>query len=137
LTTTTEQLDGLLDTSVFIAVETGRQVARHQLPADSTTSVVTFAELTAGVLSATDALQRAQRLRSLTRAASLPLLGIERRTAEYWAQLRVHLAQSNRRAPVNDLWIAAIALTHRLPIVTQDQDFDAVADFPGISLIRV
>ena len=38
---------------------------------------------------------------------------------------------------VNDVWIAAIALANELPIVTQDQDFDALADFPGITLIHV
>jgi predicted nucleic acid-binding protein len=137
LTGTTEQSAGLLDTSVFIAIETGRPVTRDLLPVDSVTTVVTFAELSAGVLSATDALQRAQRLRSLTRAASLPLLGVEQRTAEYWAQLRVHLAQAGRRAPVNDLWIAAIAMAHDLPVVTQDDDFTPLEDFPGFRLIRI
>ena len=38
---------------------------------------------------------------------------------------------------INDLWIAAVALANGLPIVTQDQDFDALPDFPGITLIHV
>lgn len=132
-----EKLVGLLDTSVFIAIETGRPITRELLPSESVTTYITFAELNAGVLSATDTSQRGQRLKSLTDAATLPLLGVGQRAAEYWAQLRVHLARSGRRAPVNDLWIAAIALANRLPIVTQDDDFDALEDFPGIRLIRV
>ncbi len=67
----------------------------------------------------------------------MPLLQVDARAAARWAQLRLHLADSGRRAPVNDVWIAAISLAHRLPIVTQDSDFDALEDFPGIQLIRV
>lgn len=127
----------VLDTSVFVAIEAGRPVSRHLLPAQSATTVITFAELTAGVLSAGTDEQRSQRLRTLTRATSLPLLPVDVRAAEHWARLRVHLARSGRRVNVNDLWIAAIALANGLSIVTQDADFDALEDFPGLRLIRV
>ena len=40
---------GLLDTSVFIATETGRQLEESLIPAEVATSVITLAELTAGV----------------------------------------------------------------------------------------
>jgi predicted nucleic acid-binding protein len=39
-----------------------------------------------------------------------------------WARLRVHLAEHGRRVDVDDLWIAARAVAHRIPIVTQDDD---------------
>jgi len=38
---------------------------------------------------------------------------------------------------VNDAWIAAIALAHDLPVVTQDDDFDALAKFPDLKVIRM
>lgn len=41
---------GLLDTSVFIASETGRVLRTDDLPAESSVCVVTVAELQAGVL---------------------------------------------------------------------------------------
>lgn len=137
MTAAPEQSRGVLDTSIFIAVETGRTHRRDLLPIASVTTVITFAELSAGVLSAIDPDQRAQRLRTLTRAASLPLLAVNTPAAQYWAQLRVYLAASSRRVNVNDLWIAAIALAHALPIVTRDDDFDALQDFPGLELIKV
>jgi predicted nucleic acid-binding protein len=31
-----------------------------------------------------------------------------------------------RRAPENDVWIAALALQHRLPVVSRDRHFDRV-----------
>ena len=36
-----------------------------------------------------------------------------------------------------DLWIAATAAAHRLPVVTQDADFDVLAEFGGLDIIRV
>ena len=36
--------------------------------------------------------------------------------------------------PVNDSWIAATAMAHGLPVVTQDDDYVAV---PGLAVIRV
>lgn len=38
---------------------------------------------------------------------------------------------------VNDLWIAAIAKAHALPVVTQDADFEAIRDLGGPTVILV
>lgn len=52
----------ILDTSIFVAVEQGRPLARR-LPDQVGVSVVTLAELELGVLMAKDAESRATRLR--------------------------------------------------------------------------
>jgi predicted nucleic acid-binding protein len=36
--------------------------------------------------------------------------------------------------PLNDSWIAATALVRRIPVVSQDADYDGV---PGLEVIRV
>jgi len=36
--------------------------------------------------------------------------------------------------PLNDSWIAATAIAHKLPVVAQDADYDRV---PGLKVIRV
>ena len=41
---------------------------------------------------------------------------------------------SGRRLPVNDSWIAATAIAHQMPVVTQDGDHEGL---PGLSVIRV
>ena len=128
---------GVYDTSVFIAAESGRPVHEHLLPAANVTTVITWAELSAGVLGSPDAASRARRLRTRTSLNETELLEVDVQAANLWARLRVHLAESGRRVNVDDLWIAAIALAHDLPIVTQDDGFDALEDFPGIRLIRV
>ena len=38
------------------------------------------------------------------------------------------------KVPVNDSWIAATAIVHRVPIVTQDSDYDAM---PDVQVIKI
>ena len=54
-----------------------------------------------------------------------------------WARMRVHLVDAGRRVNVNDLWIAASAASRGLPVVTQDDEFGAVAGVGGLKVIRV
>ena len=41
---------------------------------------------------------------------------------------------AGRKAPINDSWIAATAIAHGVPIVTQDSDYDAI---PDLKVIRI
>ncbi|SDQ35206.1 type II toxin-antitoxin system VapC family toxin [Quadrisphaera sp. DSM 44207] len=128
---------GLLDTSVYIATESGRGLDESNLPDEGALSVVTLAELRAGVLAAVDTGVRARRLATLEAASTVKAFGIDAAVAGEWARLRVHLAETGRRVGVNDLWIAATAVAHRLPVVSQDGDFDALVGAEGFTLIRV
>jgi hypothetical protein len=128
---------GLLDTSVFIAQESGRPLDDSLLPEESAVSPVTIAELQAGVLIASDTDVRARRLATLGALSDVEVLVVDEAVAASWALLRVHLAESGRRLNVNDLWIAATAVTHGIPVVTQDDDFDPVAGVGGLQVVRV
>jgi predicted nucleic acid-binding protein len=128
---------GLLDTSVFIARETGRSLDDNLLPDESAVSAVTVAELQAGVLAARDTEVRARRLATLGALSDVEVLVVDEAVAASWALLRVHLAESERRLNVNDLWIAATALTHRIPVITQDDDFGPVEGVGGLRVVRV
>ena len=125
---------GLLDTSVFIASESGRALDRSRLPAKSAVSVVTVGELHAGVLGAVDPTDRARRLRSYNDARYLEPIPIDTDVADSWAELRQRLLLEGLRMGVNDSWIAATAIAHGIPIVTQDGDF---AEGLGFEIIRV
>ncbi len=50
-------------------------------------------------------------------------------TAVTYAALRVALKRAGRPIPANDAWIAALALQHRLVVLSRDQHFDVV---PGL-----
>lgn len=127
---------GLLDTSVFIARES-RDLDLDGLPDEVAVSVITHAELSAGVLAAKDVETRARRLVTLTAVADLHPLPIDTSVAEAWAKIRVQLALAKRRANVNDMWIAATALALDVPVVTQDADFDVMAELTGLAVVRV
>ena len=128
---------GLLDTSVFIAGESGRELDHAALPGEAAISVITVAELHAGVLAAGDVDARARRLATLNVIADIEALPIDTAVAEAWALLRVHLAEAGRRLNVNDLWIAATAVAHGLPLVSQDDDFNPVVGVRGLEVVRV
>ncbi len=128
---------GLLDTSVFIAAESGRTLNVDLLPDAGVICPVTIAELQAGVLIAADLDVRARRLATLEATADIEVLPIDGEVAATWARLRVHLAQNGRRINVNDLWIAATAAAHGLPVVTQDDDLAPLRGVQGLEIIRV
>ncbi len=128
---------GVLDTSVFIANESGRPLDESALPERVATTVITLAELNAGVLAAGSADIRARRLATLDAVADVAALPVDEDAAREWARLRVHLAEAGRRMGINDLWIAAIAVSRGLPIVTQDDDFAALEGAAGVAVVRV
>lgn len=127
----------VLDTSVLIARESGRRLDVDSLPEQTTLSVITLGELHAGVLAATDTATRARRLSTLGAASTVEALPITAEVARRWAELRVRLAELGRRAKVNDLWIAAVALANGMDVVTQDDDFDAIEAAGGPVVVRV
>lgn len=53
-------------------------------------------------------------------------------TAECYAEIRRELKIAATPIPTNDLWIAAAARAHRLPIATRDPHFRAV---PGLKIV--
>lgn len=125
---------GLADTSVFVARESGRPLDVAALPAELGVSVVTIGELRAGVLAASDLQTRDRRLTTLTQALALDPLPIDGEVAEAWARLRILLRDAGRKMPVNDSWIAATALAHGVPVVTQDDDY---VELDGLPVVRV
>ena len=62
---------------------------------------------------------------------------IDSAVADEWAHLRLLLAQTGRRVNVNDTWIAATALAHDVPVVTQDDDYDVLAEISALRVITV
>lgn len=100
-------------------------------------SIVTNAELRAGVLVADGIAIRDQRIKTLELAARIAVLPIDESVASAWAQMRAYLAASGRRVNANDMWIAATAAAHEIPIFTQDADFDALSGVAGLTVIPV
>lgn len=128
---------GVLDTSVFTATETGRQLDEALIPDEVATTVVTLAELHTGVLAAATSDVRARRLATLESVGDIETLPVDDDAARMWARLRIHLAETGQRVRINDLWIAAIAASRGLPVVTQDDDFAALEGAANLTILRV
>lgn len=124
---------GLIDTSVFVGIEAAR-LNLSVLPAQVAVSVVTLAELRLAVLLASDVSTRQRRLSTLQLASSLDPMPIDVGVAEEWARVIAELRQMGRRAPVNDIWVAATAIRNSIAVITQDSDFDAIS---GLELVRI
>jgi predicted nucleic acid-binding protein len=61
--------------------------------------------------------------------ASCRVLVVDEGTAGQYAEVRDELKRSGRPIPGNDLWIAALARQHALPLLSRDRHFDFV---PGL-----
>lgn len=129
---------GLLDTSIFIAHETGRPLG--ELPQRVAVSVVTIGELYLGVLAAPDDLTRARRADTLALARTADPISITEATMVIWARLVLDCRISGlaRAVRLTDSLIAATAVERGLPVVTQDGDFDRIARIhPDLRVIKV
>lgn len=117
---------GLLDTSAFIAREAGRPLG--ELPGQVALSVVTIGELQLGVLHADDA-NRARRAATLALARTADPIPISEAVMVTWARLvsDCRSAGVQRMIKLTDALIAATAIEHGLVVVTQDDDYDAMA----------
>ena len=62
-----------------------------------------------------------------------PILRIDEFTARYYATVRSNLRAKGRPIPVNDIWIAALALQHNLPVLSRDSHFDEVAGLQRVT----
>ena len=122
-----DQTTGLLDTSVFIARETSRPLGA--LPDRVAVSVVTIGALQLGVLSATDDATRARRADTLALARAADPIPISEAVMVTWARLVADCkaAGIHRTVKLTDALIAATAVEHGLPVVSQDGDFTRIA----------
>jgi tRNA(fMet)-specific endonuclease VapC len=59
-------------------------------------------------------------------AASVQVLNCDAATAQLYGNIRDGLRSKGRPIPENDIWIAAVALQHGLPLATRDEHFKEV-----------
>lgn len=129
---------GLLDTSVFVARETSRPLG--ELPDQLAVSVITIGELELGVLAATDDDVRARRADTLALARQADPLPVSEAVMGAWARLVADCRRAgvHRAVKLVDALIAATAVTHGLQVVTQDDDFEQMAEaHSALRVLRV
>jgi predicted nucleic acid-binding protein len=63
---------------------------------------------------------------------SCRVLPVDNATATQYAEIRDLLKRAGHPIPRNDVWIAALALQHTLPLLSRDKAFDNI---PGLKRI--
>jgi predicted nucleic acid-binding protein len=125
----------IADTSVFFGLEVHRFDDQALAEVELGVSVVTLGELRLGVVSARhDPDAAARRLATYELARQFDPLPIDETVSDAWALLVAKLRADGRKAPINDTWIAATAIAHDLPVVTQDSDYD---EMPDLTVIKI
>jgi predicted nucleic acid-binding protein len=127
---TARYLRGLGDTNILIFLE---RLSTQELPAELLTSTVTLAELSAGVHTATDATERAQRILRLQRIeATFSPLPFDTEAARQYGAISAEVVKMGRkpRGRIADLMIASVASANRLPLFTTNP-----ADFQGLEAV--
>ncbi len=112
---------------MFIARESGRPLG--ELPEQVAVSVVTIGELKLGVINADDEAIKARRADTLALARAADPIPIGEAVMETWATLVAdcRAAGVHRTVKLTDALIAATAVEHGLPIITQDDDYEQIA----------
>jgi predicted nucleic acid-binding protein len=124
----------LADTSVFIGLEAVRFDVDRFADFEWGISAITLGELRLGVLQAKDPEVASRRLSTYQLAQRFEAISVDEAVSEAWALLVSRLRTAGQKVPINDSWIAATAIAHRIPIVTQDSDYDAM---PDVQVIRI
>ncbi|HEX6471700.1 MAG TPA: type II toxin-antitoxin system VapC family toxin [Streptosporangiaceae bacterium] len=124
----------LADTSVFIGFEAARFDVARFAEYEWGVSAVTLGELRLGLLQARDPETASRRLSTYQLAQRFEPLPVDEAVSEAWALLVSRLRAAGRKAPINDSWIAATAIAHSVPVVTQDADYDVM---PELEVIKI
>jgi predicted nucleic acid-binding protein len=127
---TARYLRGLGDTNILTYLE---QLPVEQLPSELVVCSVSLAELSAGVHSAVDAVERGRRIVRLQRVeATFSPLPFDAEAARQYGIIAAEVISMGRkpRGRVADLMIASIAAANRLPLFTTNP-----ADFHGLESV--
>jgi len=118
----------LLDTSAY-AAHLGGHAATVKLVAEAREvwlTPVVLGELLAGFRAGGRERQNRARLRDYLMSPAVGVLEMNDETAECYAAIHADLRERGTPVPTNDLWIAATAMQHGLPVLTRDAHFDRV-----------
>ncbi len=118
----------ILDTNAVSALADNDRVLARLVDAseNAALSFVAVAEYRYGLLGSTRWLEGGKLLEGLLQI--LPVLLPNQETLKHYATLAHRLKTIGRPIPTNDIWIAALARQHSMPVLSRDRHFDFVED---------
>jgi tRNA(fMet)-specific endonuclease VapC len=125
--------DVLLDTSVVIPFlkGDGSVRTRFQATAKLHLALTVLGELICGAYLSTNPTKALGEIQNFLNAVMVlsPMVT----TAEHYGRIRADLARAGTPIPENDIWIAAIALEHQLPLAARDAHFERIS---GLQVLK-
>lgn len=117
-----------LDTNRLVDVLRGDRELAYRLDCSARVYIplFVFAEITAGFLGGSAQIRNQAALQRFLRQPTAEILLPDLETAEHFARLFVQLRRAGQPIPVNDLWIAALCVQHRLTLITRDRHFESI-----------
>ncbi len=83
-------------------------------------------ELRAGFLQGSKRDRNERELQLFLHTPRIRVLALDEETSDRYALIRATLTNAGTPVSVNDLWIAASAMQHGLPVLTSDRDFQKI-----------
>jgi len=124
-------IDFIADTSAIIGLlRRDPQVEQKVSGKTFAITFVTLAELSLGVLKSTKPDAAWSRIQDVLH--DLRMFHVSTLTPAIYARVYFDLEERGKMIPINDIWIAALAIEARLPILARDEHFSRIR---GLSVI--
>lgn len=94
--------------------------------------VPVLAELRYGFLNGTRGRENEAVLVRFLDRPRIEVLRCDEETTVRYAELKLQLRKQGTPIPINDVWIAALALQHQATLFTRDSDFDRIPQLPRV-----
>ena len=124
-----------LDTNAYIALRRGDPAISRQIEAARWigVSTIVLGELEGGFLNGSLLNFNRSRLNNFLEEPYVHILSVDRKVADRYGEIYLHLRKNGRPIPQNDMWIAAIAISERVPLVTYDRHFDRIPNLATLA----
>jgi tRNA(fMet)-specific endonuclease VapC len=127
-----QRIDFVADTSAIIALCRSDAKVKEQVRGKTfAITFVTMAELSVGVLKSNK--PNAAWSQIIQVIIGQHIFHVSPRTPAIYAHIYVDLEKKGTLIPVNDIWIAALAIETRLPILARDEHFSRINNLTVIT----
>jgi tRNA(fMet)-specific endonuclease VapC len=119
----------LLDANAMIArLNEDNSVIRVLAATEIFVASIVIGELVFGAYKSSRVEENIQKIDAFIQGRRILVCDLE--TARIYGRIRNQLRTKGRPIPVNDTWIAAVALQHNLTLLTRDEHFKEVDNLP-------